>query len=394
MNSERILNSTRLFFILLFLVFSVSTAAARSDEWWESNNEICRAENRYNQPMTFCYAASGGNAAGSEWISAEGEITQDTPDEFLKWLDGAGFDFRARVIFNSPGGNLLGGLRLGGIIRKRFFNTGIGATVPVPGMEDSFQRLEELNSGQCYSACAYTFLGGFERSYYVGASYGVHQFYDPRLLDIIENPEAPIATFGDLAETQFLTGLLVSYVDKMGASPRLVALAAATSPVVGSGIRLLTETEAKALEVINTKFDEPFGLTEIDGVLTARSIGYYLNRPIIRQVLCIESTMAVFVSMPSGANVDRWNGANFEINLGSFSRVGTFQILGPEIYENEPYTIYMLRIPVGDGEWSNIQRVGFADSWPFSHANESVSNGFEMGFENSNLLSLIGRNCR
>ncbi len=254
-------------------------------------------------------------------------------------------------------------------------------------------ELEELNSGQCYSACAYAFLGGFERSFYNADSYGIHQFYDPRLLDIIENPEVPVATYEDLAETQRLTGIVVGYVDKMGASPRVAALAAATSPIAGSGIRLLSVGEAKELRVINTRSDEPFGLTQFQGVLTAQSTGYYLNRPIIRRVQCRDNSMSVSVSMPSGANVDRWNGASFEFDLGNFTRVGTFQVLGSVSYENEPHTVYMLRIPINEGEWSNIRSISFVESWPFSHANESVSNGFMMGFQDPQTLGLIGRNC-
>jgi hypothetical protein len=392
-NTEHILNTIRLIFISLLLVIAASTAAALSDDWRESGNDNCRAEDRYNKPMTFCYASTGGNAAGGEWISAEGEITQDTPDEFLKWLDETDISFRIRVYFNSPGGDLLAGLRLGAIIHKQAFNTGIAATVPVPDMEDYFMQLEELKSGQCYSACAYAFLGGVERSFFDGDLYGVRQFYDPPLPSDIENPDMPVATYRDLESALRMIGRVVRYVDKMGASPQLVALAAATSPVEGSGIRLLTVAEAKELDVINTKSDEPFRLTLVDGILTAQSTGYYLNRPIPRRVQCLGDTMAVFVSLPAGATVENWNGASLEIDLGGFTRFGTFQIMGPTEYENQSYTTYMLQIPVNEDEWPDIQRVGFLGSWPFNHAGESVSNGFVMGFGDTGIMSMIGQNC-
>jgi hypothetical protein len=53
-----------------------------------------------------------------EWISAEGTITAQTPDRLRQLLDTIG-DRRLPVVLNSPGGDLLGAMAAGRLIRER-----------------------------------------------------------------------------------------------------------------------------------------------------------------------------------------------------------------------------------------------------------------------------------
>src|SRR5882672_3949688 len=74
-------------------------------------------------PMEFTEHYNGamrvdGNSA---WISAEGEITSETPAAFEKFLANASIWKNQRIAISSPGGSVLAGMKLGAIIRQRQF---------------------------------------------------------------------------------------------------------------------------------------------------------------------------------------------------------------------------------------------------------------------------------
>src|ERR1700742_4165003 len=61
------------------------------------------------------------------WISAAGQITADTPREFLNFI--AGRDLRDYpVVLNSDGGSVLGAIALGRTIRRLDLATSVGRT--------------------------------------------------------------------------------------------------------------------------------------------------------------------------------------------------------------------------------------------------------------------------
>src|SRR5664279_1012714 len=77
--------------------------------------------------MTFELKGTGGNMAGSEWIAAEGEITADSASDLENYLN-TNWNFakqkiRYDVNLNSPGGSLIGGIKLGEFFHKYNFNT-------------------------------------------------------------------------------------------------------------------------------------------------------------------------------------------------------------------------------------------------------------------------------
>jgi hypothetical protein len=71
--------------------------------------------------MTFHLRGNGGNYVGAEWIAAEGEIMDETADDLEAYMKSFGYTENPGgwcVRFNSPGGSLSGGIRLGELIRK------------------------------------------------------------------------------------------------------------------------------------------------------------------------------------------------------------------------------------------------------------------------------------
>ena len=69
---------------------------------------------------------------------------------------------KVAIWINSPGGNLFAGMQLGRIIRAH-------------GASTHIINSDTLLPGECYSACALTFLGGVYRFNDNGARYGVHR---------------------------------------------------------------------------------------------------------------------------------------------------------------------------------------------------------------------------
>lgn len=166
------------------------------------------------------YTSNGGNCNGCEWISVDGTIPADAGELFQQYLEKhklAGISLN--VVFNSNGGALAGGIRLGRVIRNAGMITSIGKTVPEGNWHTT-------SKGVCYSACAYAFLGGKSRLAQQG-EYGIHQFYTDALL---KDPTGKVLSPADFSAQQSITGLLLSYVIEMGASAELVVEANKTSP--------------------------------------------------------------------------------------------------------------------------------------------------------------------
>jgi hypothetical protein len=82
-------------------------------------------------------------------IYADGEITNTTTQEFEQFVKANNIR-SGMVLFNSPGGSLIGGINLGSAIRSHGFDTGIA----------TYSKGYMAQSGICASACVYAFAGG------------------------------------------------------------------------------------------------------------------------------------------------------------------------------------------------------------------------------------------
>ncbi|WP_353042490.1 hypothetical protein [Mesorhizobium sp. M1217] len=117
-----------------------------------------------------------------EWISAEGTITADTPEKLRQLLDGVG-DRRLPIVINSPGGDVLGALAAGRLIRERKLDVTVARTDFIgcePRQADCtaedgvYNGLTVDAGGACGSACPIMLAGGVKRLVGPRAQLSVH----------------------------------------------------------------------------------------------------------------------------------------------------------------------------------------------------------------------------
>ena len=179
---------------------------------------------------------SGCGARCPQVISAEGEIARGAAEDFIEFLRGAVRSDRLRnvVFIHSPGGNVVGAMKLGAVFRKA------GAAVVVAQARDGQGLGQGANflSAECLSACVYAIMGGKTRVVPPQSTLGVHRTSsfrfvgkDPAGVDPgyqrIQTPEALLKALGD-------------YTRKMGVSPEVLSVAQAAPP---NSIRVLTRQE-------------------------------------------------------------------------------------------------------------------------------------------------------
>ena len=160
-------------------------------------------------------------------IYATGPIAEGDADRFQAFVKAHKLE-AAQVVFNSPGGALLEGVKLGRVIRSLGFATGVAAQDAVGGPR---------SKAICASACAYAFAGGVLRYVSDEARLGVHQFRSSLGAGVSEG------------DAQILSGFLVQYLDEMGVDAKAFSVASASSP---DEIIWLTAADAKALHFTYT----------------------------------------------------------------------------------------------------------------------------------------------
>ena len=171
---------------------------------------------------------------GVEDIYASGEITEGTTDRLLAFVRQNKVE-AGEIHFNSPGGSLAEGMKLGRAIRALQFFTTIGVYSP---KYDPDANLKSI----CASACAYAFAGGTSRflDAYTG-KLGIHQFYFPDSANV--SGEA----------VQKVSGLIVGYLDQMGIDAKAFAISTIADR---DGMIWLTHKDALKLRFANNG-DEP-----------------------------------------------------------------------------------------------------------------------------------------
>lgn len=175
-------------------------------------------------------------------VSAVGEISNDTPTLFEAFIQEHGVvsNNDTTVVLNSPGGSLMGGLKMGEIIRANGLSTHIAHVETVPGGGYI------LSEGSCASACAYAYLGGQRRSIELQSKYGVHQ--------ISTTSDTTVSLSQAVRTTQDIISAISEYIERMGASPEIATIATRTSD---SSIQWISDGNLLALRVVNSS-----GLTQ------------------------------------------------------------------------------------------------------------------------------------
>ncbi|NVK20773.1 MAG: hypothetical protein HWE30_18985 [Methylocystaceae bacterium] len=149
-------------------------------------------------------------------IVAEGDITGETPEAFEAFLATDPFDgFRFVVALHSGGGNLVGGLRLGQMIREAGLDTQVEHYPVDPSTGEPDRSSVQ---GACYSACAIAFLGGVRRVVPEGGQLGFHQFSSAG--SSFETLESVYMTE---STAQLMGATVLGYILNMGAKPELFA---------------------------------------------------------------------------------------------------------------------------------------------------------------------------
>ncbi len=228
--------------------------------------------------MEFYIAATGGNCTTCTWIAADGTINPDTHSRFIKFLadndllDKSGLN----IHLNSPGGDLLGGIRLGYAIRRQKANTVISNARKSEIYSDGMVIVGESLPSECSSACAFAFAGGVSRfasgttikrevGFQKIGKLGVNQFYDQRSLGSLSEQ---LFTTADRIVDQKIIAILLRYLSDVDVSAELLQLASNTPP---NTMYYLTEEDLLSTEIDNQMVQEVFikgykngvGVTEI-----------------------------------------------------------------------------------------------------------------------------------
>ena len=176
-----------------------------------------------DQAMRFGEIATEGHLS----IYASGEFTVGDSDRFATFVRDNQIEM-AKVVFDSPGGSLFEGVKLGKMLRSLHFDTDIGNEEGRPG---------ESSKAICASACAYAYAGGTLRFMPEGGRLGLHQFRSSSGAGVSES------------DAQTISGILVSYLSDMGVDANAFAIASITD---SNGIVWLSYDDALAYKFVNT----------------------------------------------------------------------------------------------------------------------------------------------
>ena len=137
------------------------------------------------------------------------------------------------VLMSSPGGDLGQSVIMGEFIRAHGLVTAVGTS----------DASGQIRAGSCASACVFVYAGGTVRYGVEGSRLGVHRF----------TTHGP-GSDDPVADTQRVTGMVLSYLKRMGVSSSLVEAMSATAD-----IRWLDTREATAMSLITAPARGPRG---------------------------------------------------------------------------------------------------------------------------------------
>ena len=197
----------------------------------------------YEGPMRFStfWPCNGNASFCGIRILAEGTIQPESGRKFETFLRNRkqhkqALPPRPTVVFDSPGGSVIGGMELGRVIRKNKLDTEMADSYSQVAENDQSKKAAVIERAVCASACVIAFSGGMTRSAQRGARLGIHQFSGGQ------------GNIGDSA-TQVTVVVLASYFEEMGINRSLLDRA---SLVPASSIAWVSESDAKRFRLDNT----------------------------------------------------------------------------------------------------------------------------------------------
>lgn len=211
-----------------------------------------------------------------DWISAEGQIMEDSPRKLQKLLKRLG-NRKLPIIVSSPGGDVRAAMEMAYAIRKQKLSVAVGRTrsracpyaepiCPTAIDTDGSIKGEPFSAGAiCFSACPLFFAGGIERVSSPLAFLGVHQItttysevrvqyrtvYETvngkrKVLSKREIGRKFVGKYDTTKLDRAQKARLVGFLDKMGVDKSLVDLMLGTNP---SGIHVISQTDALAMKL-------------------------------------------------------------------------------------------------------------------------------------------------
>jgi hypothetical protein len=187
---------------------------------------------RYFSPSMTSSVADHVDLGGRRYhtLVLRGKIGAASASWFRERLDEARLKAGDLVVISSLGGDVGQSLIMGEVIRSRGLATAVG-TVDASG---------RLTPASCASACVFVFAGGKTRYGVDGSRLGVHRF------------TSRTASTDPVADTQRVTGMVLSYLMKMGISASLVEAMSRTSD-----INWLSTPEAVTMKLITDPLRRP-----------------------------------------------------------------------------------------------------------------------------------------
>lgn len=252
-------------------------------------------------------------SAATCFVLFEGPIEKGLTERFEAYVEEEGVE-GARLILNSPGGNLAEALKLGRLLRDWEWTTHVGSSEGwfrnLDGSLDMHGADDYPQGGRCESACAYAFMGGVNRIMGKGSLLGFHRFQAPgKVID------------GDSA--QAISGQLISYILEMGVDARVFVVASAED---SHSMFHLDGTQASGYDLVTPSGFAAFALFARDEGVIARS-----ERQSPIQLYDIAERVTLFCS--GGTPMVSMSSSELYLEDGSYVSFFTGVGMDPEAYE-------------------------------------------------------------
>lgn len=178
-------------------------------------------------------------------ITAEGQITNETPAEFSEFVrNNVGrADLHAIVFLNSPGGKVVAAMELGRLWRRLGIAAVVGRTNSAnPGSTTQFL------AARCLSACVYALIGAKKRVIPPASVVGIHRMF------FYEDESGAMGEGGGVRrhyDNGGMRAMLSSYTARMGVSPALISSA---EHISSDQIHILSRSEIARYHLGSSRF--------------------------------------------------------------------------------------------------------------------------------------------
>jgi hypothetical protein len=190
------------------------------------------------QEMSFRLVSVGDRAKCGDAcpvvISAEGEITNETPYNFLSFVESnvGSTNLHAVVFLDSPGGKVVASMEFGKILRQ------IGAAAVVGRVDPAASHgMSEFVAARCLSACVYALMGAKKRVIPRQSLVGIHRMFT--YVDAAD-PDSSMVVRYRRYDNGEMAAVLSRYTGMMGVSPALITMAERIS---SDRIHIMTRAE-------------------------------------------------------------------------------------------------------------------------------------------------------